>query len=93
MLLRRRGHAGSAPRRRSFPYAAHPPACPLPGAPRLFSMLHLGASLCVQALEEGFDQVVCIAAGYDTRAYRFHRPGVKVGVPHHVKWRGGGGQA
>lgn len=31
-----------------------------------------------QALDEGFTQVVCLAAGYDTRAYRFARRGVKV---------------
>ncbi|EFN53633.1 hypothetical protein CHLNCDRAFT_53521 [Chlorella variabilis] len=30
-----------------------------------------------QALDEGFTQVVCLAAGYDTRAYRFARRGVK----------------
>ena len=31
----------------------------------------------LQALDEGVTQVVCIAAGYDTRAYRFARQGVK----------------
>ncbi|PRW33609.1 S-adenosyl-L-methionine-dependent methyltransferase [Chlorella sorokiniana] len=30
-----------------------------------------------QALDEGVTQVVCMAAGYDTRAYRFARQGVK----------------
>jgi O-methyltransferase involved in polyketide biosynthesis len=33
-----------------------------------------------QALDQGFTQVVCIAAGYDTRAYRFYRQGVQVGA-------------
>ena len=33
-----------------------------------------------QALDEGFAQVVCIAAGYDTRAYRFYRRGVTVSL-------------
>lgn len=39
-----------------------------------------GAHACtkLQALDEGVTQVVCIAAGYDTRAYRFARQGVKV---------------
>lgn len=30
-----------------------------------------------QALDQGVTQVVVIAAGYDTRAYRFYRPGVQ----------------
>ncbi|KAL4430397.1 hypothetical protein ABPG77_002203 [Micractinium sp. CCAP 211/92] len=30
-----------------------------------------------QALDDGVSQVVVIAAGYDTRAYRFYRPGVQ----------------
>jgi O-methyltransferase involved in polyketide biosynthesis len=32
------------------------------------------------ALDSGVRQVCCIAAGYDTRAYRFCRQGVKVGA-------------
>lgn len=38
-----------------------------------------------KAMNDGFKQVVIIAAGYDTRAYRLHRPGVKffeVDLPH-----------
>ena len=53
------------------------------------SQLVFGAALCsaglfmymllpLQALDKGVTQVVCIAAGYDTRAYRFARQGVKV---------------
>ena len=37
------------------------------------------------AIGDGFKQVVIIAAGYDTRAYRLHRPGVRffeVDLPH-----------
>ena len=41
----------------------------------------------MQALDGGITQVVCIAAGFDSRAYRFHRQGVQVGAP---KGEGGG---
>ncbi|KAK9828813.1 hypothetical protein WJX72_002206 [[Myrmecia] bisecta] len=37
------------------------------------------------AIEEGISQVVIIAAGFDTRAYRMHAPGVKffeIDLPH-----------
>lgn len=42
-------------------------------SPQRFLPLHC----CKQALGGGVTQVVCIAAGYDTRAYRFARQGVK----------------
>ncbi|KIY91347.1 hypothetical protein MNEG_16617, partial [Monoraphidium neglectum] len=38
-----------------------------------------------KALDDGIKQVVIIAAGYDTRAYRLARPGVKfyeIDLPH-----------
>ena len=38
-----------------------------------------------KALDDGFKQVVVVAAGYDTRAYRLGRPGVKffeIDLPH-----------
>jgi len=56
----------------------------VPGLYRLHAMdrharcqLQSIASTALQALDEGVTQVVCIAAGYDTRAYRFARQGVK----------------
>jgi methyltransferase (TIGR00027 family) len=40
------------------------------------------------AIDDGFTQVVIIAAGYDTRAYRFAKPGMRfyeVDLPHASK--------
>lgn len=54
------------------------PARPLPTCPRSAPPSPPSPCHAIQALDEGFTQVVCIAAGFDTRAYRFYRAGVKV---------------
>ena len=77
------GALSTRPRRRWRQAASRAPArqraeqtCAQPLLLRPPQEIH-SLALAVQALDQGVTQVVVIAAGYDTRAYRFYRPGVQ----------------